>query len=342
MKYIIYLSLIFAILSSCQKDEYWKDGDYLYLTHKNATMPVWVRGNIKSGIFLFTIHGGPTTASGHEFTLSAGFAELEKDYAVVYWDQRESGIAQGRPQKEVHTVEQYTEDAEKVFELIKERYFIRSIFLLGHSWGGAIGHTLLLDRGFQNKVDGWILLDGMSNDPREISEMKRWTLEKAEARIAENKNVEFWQFCKQWYQENPHFSSIAVPPYHFAVAAGGDIYSRQAYEDSAAIDYPRLIFSSPFSTDYLFSLRKGTEVDFTGWSVADRLHEITLPTMIAWGEHDGIIPVTLAYECYDLYGTPEKDLRLEIFNRSAHSPHFDEPLTFSIKLREFIEQYKEE
>lgn len=46
----------------------------------------------------------------------------------------------------------------------------------------------------------------------------------------------------------------------------------------------------PFSTDYLFSQVKGTKVDYTGSSIADRLHEITLPALVIWGRHDGIIP----------------------------------------------------
>ena len=149
-------AFLLVLLSSCADDEYWTDGDYYHLEHKEAILPIWVRGNIDSGIFLFTIHGGPTTASGHEFSLSPGFKELEKDYAVVYWDQRESGIAQGKPQDHGHTLEQYTEDARFVYKLIQEKYNPASTFLLGHSWGGAIGHSLLLDESFQDQLDGWI------------------------------------------------------------------------------------------------------------------------------------------------------------------------------------------
>jgi proline iminopeptidase len=331
-------AFLLVLLSSCAHDDFWTDGDYYHLEHKGAILPIWVKGNIDSGIFLFTIHGGPTTASGHEFSLSPGFRELEKDYAVVYWDQRESGMAQGRPQDHSHTLTQYTEDARYVYQLIKEKYNPPSIFLLGHSWGGAIGHTLLLDESFQDQLNGWILVDGMSNDPKEMAEMRKWTLDKADSLIAIGERVDFWDYCKNWYAENPNYSSLSKQPYQFAVAAGGDLYDDQRYRDSAKIDFIQLALNSPFSTDYLFSQVKATKVDYTGWDVSSELHKIRLPSLIIWGKHDGIIPVSLAHDCYALYGTPMENKELAIFNYSAHSPHFEEPITFARRVRDFIDQ----
>ena len=328
------------LLTSCEKNDFWTDGDYYHLEHKKAILPIWVKGNIDSGVFLFTIHGGPTAASGHEFALSPGFKELEKDYAVVYWDQRESGIAQGKPQDEGHTLEQYTEDARYVFQFIQEKYSPSDIFLLGHSWGGAIGHSLLLEEGFQQKLSGWILVDGMSNDPKEMAEMRRWTLHKADSLIALGERLEFWQNARKWFEQNPSYSSMSKPPYQFAIAAGADLYDSQQYIDSARIDYIQLALQSPFSTDYLFSQIKGTKIDYTGWNMHDQLNRITLPSLIVWGKHDGIIPVSLAYDCFNGYGSPAGDKYLEIFQYSAHSPHFEEPLTFADRVNEFINRYK--
>src|SRR5690606_27146118 len=129
---ILLMGLVLCLtFLSCGKDEFWTEGAYYHLEHKEAILPIWVKGDIDSGVFLFTIHGGPTAASGHEFALSPGFKELEKDVAVVYWDQRESGIAQGKPQDDGHTLQQYTEDARLVLQFIQEKYAPKDIFLLG-------------------------------------------------------------------------------------------------------------------------------------------------------------------------------------------------------------------
>lgn len=337
---ILLMGLVLCLtFLSCGKDEFWTEGAYYHLEHKEAILPIWVKGDIDSGVFLFTIHGGPTAASGHEFALSPGFKELEKDVAVVYWDQRESGIAQGKPQDDGHTLQQYTEDARLVLQFIQEKYAPKDIFLLGHSWGGAIGHTLLLDESIQNQLSGWILVDGMSNDPKEMAEMKRWTLQKADSLISVGERVAFWENAKRWFEQNPSYSSMSKPPYQFAIAAGGDLYDSQRYLDSAKIDFIQIALKSPFSTDYLFSQVKGTKVDYTGWTVADQINKVKLPSLIIWGRHDGIIPVTLAYDCYSGYGSPEEDKQLAIFDYSAHSPHFEEPITFANRVKGFIEKY---
>ncbi|HEX5171855.1 MAG TPA: hypothetical protein VFW11_21900, partial [Cyclobacteriaceae bacterium] len=57
MKKILLLASL-GVLLSCQ-DEPFYDGDFFYLVNKGAQMPVSVRGNKASGIFILFIHGGP-------------------------------------------------------------------------------------------------------------------------------------------------------------------------------------------------------------------------------------------------------------------------------------------
>ena len=45
----VYLSLVVSI---------WPQ-DYFWVERNNAVMPVWVRGNIDSGVFIIHNHGGP-------------------------------------------------------------------------------------------------------------------------------------------------------------------------------------------------------------------------------------------------------------------------------------------
>src|SRR5690606_22333898 len=129
-------------------------------------------------------------------------------------------------------------------------------------------------------------------------------------------------------------------PYQFALAAGGDLYDDQRYLDSAKIDFIQLALKSPLSTDYLFSQIKASKEDYTGWNVSGELYKIKLPSLIIWGKHDGIIPLRLAYDCYEHYGSPIEHKQLEIFNYSAHSPLFEEPLTFAKTVAAFILAYK--
>jgi len=65
----------------------------------------------------------------------------------------------------------------------------------------------------------------------------------------------------------------------------------------------------------------------------DRLYlAAAVPTLIAWGERDDIIPVAHAYAAHELL----PGSRLEIFEGAGHFLHAEEPLRFAELLRDFV------
>jgi len=56
------------------------------------------------------------------------------------------------------------------------------------------------------------------------------------------------------------------------------------------------------------------------------------PTLVVWGTHDSIIPVSHAYAAHDAI----PGSRLEIFEQSRHFPHQDEPVRFAEVLLDFL------
>lgn len=80
-----------------------------------------VRGNLASGVFIIFNHGGP--GSSAIFQASEDFfAELERDYALVFWDQRASGLSQGNAQPESLTLDDFLEDTDLLVDVVHERY----------------------------------------------------------------------------------------------------------------------------------------------------------------------------------------------------------------------------
>ena len=99
----IFALLVIALGSTVIK--IWPE-NYFWVERNNARMPVWVRGNIDSGIFVVFNHGGPGSCGTAEsifevnpangkFDHASPLQVLENDYAVVYWDQRHSGMSTG-------------------------------------------------------------------------------------------------------------------------------------------------------------------------------------------------------------------------------------------------------
>ena len=76
-------------------------------------------------------------------------------------------------------------------------------------------------------------------------------------------------------------------------------------------------------------------IDLRGQRVdaRDRLHLASeVPTMFVWGARDRFIPVTHAYEAHATVANS----RLEVFERSGHFPHEDDPGRFTEVLLDFI------
>lgn len=334
-KHILSLLLLLLGLSGCKKDEFLGKGDYYFLKNDGAVMPVWVRGNTESGIFILTLHGGPG-ASAHEFVLSHAFRKLEERYAIVYWDQRFAGIAQGNPPKGSLNVDQFVEDTEQCVGLIRQLYQPKSLFLLGHSWGSGLGSAYLGRGNHQDGVNGWIDTDGSKNDTLEVQLVKQWVLQKAQELMAED--PELWNYAIDWYAEHPNPVYSDVEPYIFVSAAKGDVYDPEKFNAINKIPYLRLFFKSPISISFLI---RQTDPSFAdGINFTPEMNQIHIPALVLWGENDGILPVPLAQWTYDQLGTPASQKHLQTFPQCGHGPHFEQPEAFVQAVTDFVETYK--
>jgi pimeloyl-ACP methyl ester carboxylesterase len=85
---------------------------------------------------------------------------------------------------------------------------------------------------------------------------------------------------------------------------------------------------------FVRTLRAVVGVGGQAVSAHDRLYlSSQLPTLIVWGERDGIIPVAHAHAAHQAMPASE----LVIFEESGHFPHLEEPARFIEALTGFIE-----
>ncbi|NEX92586.1 alpha/beta hydrolase [Caulobacter sp. 17J65-9] len=113
-----------------------------------ARQYVSVRGADRANPILLYIHGGPASV---ELPISWSFQRPWEDYfTVVEWDQRAAGksFRLNDPQAMAATLtpDRYRDDAIELIELLRARYGKRKIFLLGHSWGSAVGLSVAIKR----------------------------------------------------------------------------------------------------------------------------------------------------------------------------------------------------
>ena len=85
---------------------------------------------------------------------------------------------------------------------------------------------------------------------------------------------------------------------------------------------------------FLRTLRAVVDIGGQAVSAHDRLYlSSLLPTLIVWGQRDGIIPVAHAHEAHRAMPGSQ----LVIFEESGHFPHVEEPARFIESLTGFVE-----
>ncbi|MFL5283394.1 MAG: alpha/beta fold hydrolase [Rhodopila sp.] len=138
-----------------------------------------VRGrNIDAEAVLF-LHGGP---GGSETALMRLYhPALEDEFVMAYWDQRGAGRSWSADIPiETMTIAQFLQDMDQVVDHLRRRLNRDRIWLLGHSWGSALG-MLYLHRN-PGKVAGYIGTGQVASVPMDELHAYEFTLQEARRR----------------------------------------------------------------------------------------------------------------------------------------------------------------
>mgnify|MGYP001793812510 CR=1 FL=1 len=102
--------ILLLLLTSCDQATIGADvSETYFVRYKGADMPVYARGNTASGKLILVIHGGPG-GDGYVYSQLYFSDQLEKEYGMLYWDQRGQGASQGQYGGSQVTIEQMRED----------------------------------------------------------------------------------------------------------------------------------------------------------------------------------------------------------------------------------------
>ena len=189
---ILLLIVVLWTVFSCSKDDNINNlNDTIFVRHKDADMPAYIHGNASDKTFLIILHGGPG-GIGLSYRTSTIKSKIEKECAVVYFDQRGYGMAQGSYSKNGITIDIMAEDVLALVKVIKHKYGNDSkLFLMGHSWGGTLGPAALLKD--QSDFSGWIDVDGAHNSKSMYLEYINNFRRVAAEQIAIENSIDYWE-----------------------------------------------------------------------------------------------------------------------------------------------------
>jgi len=352
MKYISFICLLVLCLgcfnetlpSEQSRHDFW-------LLHEGAALPIVVEGNTNSNVFLLLLHGGPG-GSAQEFNAgSKPFTDiLEEDYALVYYDQRNAGIARGEWEENKLTIEQHIEDLDKVIDLLTQKFGSTiTIFLAGHSWGGYLGTAYLIDTNRQSKIRAWINIDGQTHRNLRNKHNLERVVAIANEQIGNNENVDNWsdllidvqeELAKNILNYNAELERI---PNTLKTRA-----ERFISQDRLVVFNASTTTASTFNDNYdplliLVNERKGTLVkqmyDFDE-GINNNLSLIDIPVLSIYGKYDVTTGLQQGEYLLNNISTLDADKQLVILNQSGHSSMKNEPIDLAQEIQGWIEKYK--
>ena len=321
-------------LSACQKDAQ-QTHDQFTLRNQGADMPVWVEGNPDSKILLVFLHGGPGGDGQIYNSYLTGCSDaLEKEYRVVYWDQRGSGNSAGHFNPSDLTVATFIDDLDKLVNLLHSQYGDdQGIVLLGHSWGGTLGTGYLLDPARQAKIKAWIEVDGAHNFlgmPEIIRAFDQIGSEQIQAQQFADQWTQYIQYCQGIDSLNPSDEAISTVNQFGFEAENWLTQSGDIFQESGS--------TAPFKHNFIGSFSSTTaklnssqtnfalfeelkQTDYT-----DELGAIQIPSLFLWGQYDLVVPLELGQQAYSRCGALRKEMH--VFEHSGHSPMINEMESF--------------
>ena len=356
MRYLKRVYIILILISiSCSDDTEGLIEDHFYFRNEGADMPVYVEGNIDSKTFIILLHGGP---GGDSHIYNTGISyfsdQLEEEFVMVYYDQRGSGISMGKYSANKATIEQYMKDLDLLIILIEELYGSDiSIFLMGHSWGGTLGTGYLLNMNNDNKIDGWIEIDGGHNFCAEKVVASR-LIEVGNEQISDENSVDFWEevvdYCEKLDTNNitnEEITKINEYSYSAEEKLMADEVITFNFETLTLGKYVGGLVDHYFFSPYnpltcwtnlrITSSGLGLFNEVTVTDYTNDLNQINIPTLILWGRYDMVIPVSLGEEAYDSIGTENK--HIYIFEEAGHTPMLTHPDETARQIINFVNRY---
>jgi pimeloyl-ACP methyl ester carboxylesterase len=293
-----------------------------------------IRGWNKNAPVLLFLAGGPggtqMAAVRHEL------AELEKHFIVVNWDQPGSGKSYYAEKTKNITAQTYIQDGHALTEYLKDRFSQEKIYLMGESWGSALG-IFLVDKypeSYYAFIGTGQMVDFAETERIDYAKALEIAQSKGDTALIERlmangeppyygndvtwKSAVYLNYLSAYMAANPN---IQNPGYNTFRDVGSSEYGLLD-----KINFFRGIvntFNHVYQQLYTIDMR----TDYI---------KLDVPVCFFLGRHDVNAPTVLVEEYVQGLDAPDK--RIIWFEHSGHSPWINEPEKF---VREVLSLFSE-
>lgn len=283
---------------------------------------------------LLFVHGGPGMP---EYFLDRTHPTgLERDFVVCWWEQRGAGISFDRRMLRTSmTVDQLVDDTIAVAAHLSDRFGRDKVYLLAHSWGSFIGI-----QAAARAPEAFHAYIGMG----QVSHQQRAEVLAYDHELAEYRRRGDARMVKA-LEAAPVTMDAPLPVAYMrirdkAMHRIGIGTTRDMESVVTGVFFP--VWRTPaYSPREILAIWRGKAWsrrilwdEFLATDLTRRVTELRVPLYVCQGAHDYTTNHGLARAYFDLLRAPVKGFYT--FERSAHSPAFEEPQRFRRVLREDV------
>lgn len=292
---------------------------------------ILIRGEDRTKPVLLWLHGGPgqpTMMLAHRHD-----RELVKQFVVVHWDQRGAGKSYSaalRPEE--LTPEQLIADTHALTLQLRERFGTAKIYLIGHSWGSALG--ALTAARHPELFHAYIGVGQAVSIPEGYKLVYPALLERARAAGNQDALRELEALGPPPYTTIEQLSVIGS----WMAAFGGlaqqpgrslleEALLSPAYSLSDVVSYAQ---GASFSVNAMLD-------DLDGVNLLTQAPRLDVPVYIFQGRHDLASPSALAERYFAALEAP-RGKTLIWFEESAHTPPWEQPAQFNQAMQQMLSE----
>jgi pimeloyl-ACP methyl ester carboxylesterase len=346
MKQIVIVLVVLLFFESCQKEDISigeNVSDIFYVENRGAAMRVLVEGNTFSKVFIVFVHGGPGAGA---FVYNTDYISnnIEDKYAIVYWDERNSGASQGTSNGRFLDLEQMSDDLKKIIQVIKARYGQDSgVFILGHSFGGLLTSSFMTTGDNQKMIKGWIFADGSHNYPLNDTLTRQMLLSIGHQQIALNINKSRWEEIVSYCNTHRGNFSLDESDQMGKYAEEAETYINGVIQvDTWELFRNNAVkYNWPLTSmlmNYMYSSEARFNNDLARTEFSSLLNKVTIPVLVLFGEYDFICPKGLGYDLLNNISSTDK--KMVISPISGHSIMFQDEVLFCKEVNDFIAMHR--
>ncbi|HRX58061.1 MAG TPA: alpha/beta hydrolase [Eubacteriales bacterium] len=281
---------------------------------------------------LLMLHGGPGESMA---TMSCYFKRhFGKMCTLVTYDQRGAGRTFLKNPGAKPELSLLLSDLHAVIALLKERYGVSRVALLGQSWGSGLGSVYALEH--PEDLLCYIGVGQLVNGTKNEAEGARVLKEKILAAGNQKDLAQFEAIGAYPVGENAPFDWGKIMQMRRLQRKYGLAVRFNAAFFKAFFSSPTLRFSDLTSMKKIFAFNAAMiEWVITQFTLETYPREYAVPVFYLLGERDYQTPVTLATAYFDSIEAPYK--RLTLLKNAGHFPELDNMADFTAALQSALD-----